>query len=87
MSVRGKKWTDSYASKTKTALARHAFPAIGGKQMSEIRPPDLLVMLRAIESRGTVDMAHRAVESSVTPFQQAAPQMTLQPACAGYSRR
>ena len=59
MSVRGKEWTESYASKIKTALARHAFPSIGRKQIGEIQPPALLAMLRAIESRGTVDMAHR----------------------------
>ncbi len=59
MAVRGKEWTESYASKTQTALSRHAFPAIGGRPISEIQPPDLLAMLRVIESRGTVDMAHR----------------------------
>lgn len=59
MAVRGKEWTESYASKTTSALERHAFPAIGSKPITEIAAPDLLALLRAIESRGTVDMAHR----------------------------
>ena len=59
MAVRGKEWTDSYASKTKSALERHAFPSIGSKPITEIMAPDLLMLLRAIEGRGTVDMAHR----------------------------
>lgn len=59
MATRGKEWTESYASKTKSALERHAFPAAGAKPITEITAPDLLALLRAIESRGIVDMAHR----------------------------
>lgn len=53
MATRGKEWTESYASKTKSALERHAFPSIGKKAVTEITAPDLLAMLRAIEQRGT----------------------------------
>jgi integrase len=59
MTVRGKTWSASYASKTKSALEKHAFPAIGSKPITELTPPKLLSVLRAIEKRGTVDMAHR----------------------------
>lgn len=59
MATRGKEWTESYASKTRSALERHAFPAVGAKAITEITSPDLLALLRAIESRGIVDMAHR----------------------------
>ncbi len=59
MATRGKEWTASYASKTKSALERHVFPAVGAKPITEITAPDLLALLRAIETRGTVDMAHR----------------------------
>lgn len=59
MARKGTEWTKSYADKTKSALERHAFPAVGAKPISEISAPELLAMLRAIESRGTVDMAHR----------------------------
>lgn len=59
MATRGKQWTTSYASKTTSALARHAFPSIGAKPITAITASDLLALLRAIEGRGTVDMAHR----------------------------
>lgn len=59
MATRGKEWTESYTCKTKSALERNAFPSIGSKPITEITAPDLLAMLRAIESRGVVDMAHR----------------------------
>lgn len=59
MRVKGAEWTDTYASKTTAALERHAFPAIGSRPVAELTAPDLLAMLRAIEKRGTVDMAHR----------------------------
>ncbi|MBL8491129.1 MAG: integrase arm-type DNA-binding domain-containing protein, partial [Rhodocyclaceae bacterium] len=59
MATRGKEWTESYAGKTVSALERHAFPAIGAKPLVEVDAPMLLAMLRAIETRGTVDMAHR----------------------------
>ncbi|MCF8177726.1 MAG: tyrosine-type recombinase/integrase [Sulfuritalea sp.] len=59
MATRGKEWTESYAGKTKSALERHAFPAVGARAITEITSPHLLALLRAIESRGIVDMAHR----------------------------
>lgn len=59
MATRGKKWTESYASKTASSLERHVFPSIGAKPIAEIMAPELLALLRAIEGRGTVDMAHR----------------------------
>ena len=59
MATRGKEWTVSYASKTKSALERHVFSSVGAKPITEITAPDLLALLRVIETRGTVDMAHR----------------------------
>jgi len=59
MKTKGAGWTDSYASKTRSALERHVFPSLGKKPITEIAAPDLLGLLRAIEKRGTVDMAHR----------------------------
>lgn len=59
MKIKGKEWTDTYAGKTKACLERHAFPSIGNRPIKDISAPELLAMLRAIEKRGTVDMAHR----------------------------
>ncbi len=59
MKTKGKEWTAGYAAKTRACLERHAFPSIGNKPIKEITAPELLTMLRVIEKRGTVDMAHR----------------------------
>jgi len=59
MATRGKEWTESYTSKTRSSLERHAFPAIGTRPIAEVTAPELLALLRAIEQRGTVDMARR----------------------------
>lgn len=59
MVTKGREWSDSYAEKTRAALERHAFPAIGKLPLTDIAAPTVLAMLRAIECRGTVDMAHR----------------------------
>lgn len=59
MATRGNEWSPSYAKKTECCLKRHAFRGIGSKPITEVTAPDLLALLRIIESKGTVDMAHR----------------------------
>lgn len=59
MATKGREWSDLYAGKTKAALERHAFPGIGARPIVDLTAPDMLSLLRAIEKRGTVDMAHR----------------------------
>lgn len=71
MATRGKEWTESYAGKTVSALERHAFPAIGAKPLTGVDAPMLLAMLRAIETRGTVDMAHRVQQHCGAIFRYA----------------
>lgn len=71
MQIKGAHWTESYAAKTKAALERHAFPAIGARPITEITAPELLMMLRGIESRGTIDMAHRIQQHCGAVFRYA----------------
>lgn len=71
MKVRGKEWSESYAGKTKACMERHAFPVIGSKPIKSINAPELLSMLRAIEKRGTVDMAHRIQQHCGAVFRYA----------------
>ncbi|MGO9108344.1 MAG: tyrosine-type recombinase/integrase [Thermoguttaceae bacterium] len=44
--------------RTLARLERHAFPKLGPRPVAEITPPDVLAMLRAVESQGTLDTAH-----------------------------
>lgn len=52
-------WSDSHASKTLGRLRRHVFPWIGSRDIAKITAPDLLVVLRRIESQGIIETAHR----------------------------
>ena len=53
-------WAASHADKIIKRLENDVFPWLGGKAIAEIAAPDVLTVLRRIESRGTNDTAHRA---------------------------
>jgi hypothetical protein len=40
-------------------LEKNVFPFIGSRTMDSIEPPEILALLRRIEARGAVDLAHR----------------------------
>ena len=45
-------------------LEADVFPAIGTRPVADVTAPQLLAMAKAIESRGAVDMAKRAFQTS-----------------------
>jgi integrase len=53
-------WAPSHAGKIKTRLEKDLFPYIGERPIIDIKAPELLMVLRRIESRGAIDTAHRA---------------------------
>jgi integrase len=53
------KWTERHAIKIIRALERDVFPWIGTRPIKEIKAPELLTVLRRIESRGVLEGAHR----------------------------
>ena len=53
-------WSESYSSKVLRAVERDLFPHIGTLPLDQISPPQLLSVLRKIESRGATETAHRA---------------------------
>jgi integrase len=64
-------WAPSHAEKIIQRLEKDVFPWIGGRPISEINAPELLTVLRRIESRGAVDTAHRAQQNCGTIFRYA----------------
>ena len=54
------KWSDVHAKKTLWMLERNLLPWLGDRPVSEIKPPELLAVLRRIENRGAHDTAQRA---------------------------
>ena len=61
-------WMDSYGSKVIRRLERHVFPFIGVQQIASIEPPEILEVCRRVESQGTLETAHRALEHCSNVF-------------------
>lgn len=53
------RWTPGHTEKIMGYLTRDVLPWLGPKPINEIRPPDILAVLRRIESRGALETAHR----------------------------
>lgn len=53
------RWSEKYAFNTIKRLEREVFPFIGSKNINEIKAPELLAVLRRLESRGILETAHR----------------------------
>jgi integrase len=52
-------WTVGHATTIMSRLERDLFPWIGKRPISEIKAPELLSVLRRVESRGALESAHR----------------------------
>ena len=56
-------WKDdhskSHVSRTLSRLEKDIFPWLGSRAMVDIEPPEILMVLRRVESRGALETAHR----------------------------
>ncbi len=52
-------WSPGHAETTMDRLKRDVFPWLGDKPVGKIKPPDILAVLRRVESRGALETAHR----------------------------
>ena len=52
-------WSKVHAATVKERLERDVFPYIGHRIIADITAPELLAVLRRVESRGALDTAHR----------------------------
>ncbi|MEO8804134.1 MAG: integrase arm-type DNA-binding domain-containing protein [Rudaea sp.] len=64
-------WAPTHGEKIIRRLERDVFPWIGSKPIAGITAPDLLAVLRRIESRGAVETAHRAHQNCGQIFRYA----------------
>jgi integrase len=61
-------WSASYAGKILDRLVADVFPYVGARPVGAFTPPELLKVLRRIESRGVIETAHRARENCSQVF-------------------
>ena len=64
-------WAPATAQRMLRSLENNVFPWIGSKPVSEIKPTELLTVIRSAESRGTLDLAHRLRQMSGQVFRYA----------------
>ncbi len=58
------KWSDGYSAKILTSIERDLFPYLGAVALDQITPPQLLTVLRRVESRGATESAHRLKQTA-----------------------
>ncbi len=63
--------SDSYRDRTKRLLKKDLYPSLGTRPISQITSAELLMVLRKVEARGAVDMAHRAKQTAGLVFRYA----------------
>lgn len=56
-------WTPRHASYVIKRLQADIFPTLGEHPINEIKAPELLSVIRVIENRGALDIAHRALQT------------------------
>ena len=66
-----KTWSATHAAHVFERLAKDVFPWIGARPIGEIRAPELLTVLRRVESRGALDTAHRVRHTCSQVFRYA----------------
>lgn len=50
---------ETHSKRTLARLEKNVFPWIGANPVTEIEPPIILLVLRRVEARGALDLAHR----------------------------
>lgn len=65
------KWSDVHIDKMWAVLDKNLFPWLGDRPIADIKPPELLAVLRRIESRGAIETAHRAKQVAGRVFRYA----------------
>ncbi|MCU7796489.1 MAG: tyrosine-type recombinase/integrase [Candidatus Thiodiazotropha sp. (ex Myrtea spinifera)] len=64
-------WSKTHSSRIIQRLEKDVFPWIGNRSIGEISAPELLTVLRRIESRGALETAHRIHQSCGQIFRYA----------------
>lgn len=64
-------WAENHWSKVERMMARDLLPYLGNRPVNEISPPELLAVLRRIESRGALESAKRTKQIAGQIFRYA----------------
>jgi len=71
LSKQTQRWSSRHAERSLTRFKKNVFPWLGSKNINNIKAPELLAVLRRIESRGAIDSAHRTLQQCGQVFRYA----------------
>lgn len=66
-----KGWSEHHAARILKRLETEVFPWLGGRPIGDIEAPDVLQILRRVESRGIIETAHRVMQNCGQVFRYA----------------
>lgn len=69
--VRRGGWSDAHYAREERNLTKDVFPYLGRLAIREVEPPDLLRIIRKVEERGSLDVAHRVLITARGVWQHA----------------
>ncbi len=58
----GLKWSENHARTVRRRLEQDVYPVLGRKPIADIKPPDIIFMVKRIEDREAYEMARRALQ-------------------------
>lgn len=64
-------WSDTHYIREERNLRKDVFPYLGNRAIGTIEPPELLKVIRKVEERGALDVAHRVLLTSRGVWQHA----------------
>ncbi|AOJ74037.1 MULTISPECIES: tyrosine-type recombinase/integrase [Burkholderia cepacia complex] len=64
-------WSERHADRIMKLLERELFPAIGARPIAEIMAPELLAVIRKIEARDAIELAHKPIQATSQIFRYA----------------
>jgi integrase len=62
MQQQGERWSRNHANAVRATLERDAFPFLGDSRIEAITPPMVLEVVKKIESRGALEVAHKVLQ-------------------------
>ncbi len=65
------RWSSHYSIREMRNLKKDLFPILGARKIGEIEPVELLAVIRRVEGRGALDVAHRVLSTARGVFRYA----------------
>ena len=62
-------WSKSHSDRTRRNLEKDLFPYIGSKSMLEIHPMEILICVKKVEERGSLEVAKRVLDTTSQVFE------------------